>query len=121
MFQYRRKDRVQTLIRDEISYLLQREIKDPRLEFVTITRVKVSEDLQHATVFISVLGDEKRKKQAMEGLTRATGFIRREIGSRIKLRLVPEIIFKYDDSIEGVARIHRLLNEIRNDKPEKGI
>ena len=118
---YRRQDRIQTLIRDELSYLLQREVKDPRLEFVTITRVKVSKDLQHAMIFVSVLGDEERKKEAMKGLASAAGFFKREIGSRIRLRIVPEITFRYDDSIEGLARVHKLLSEIGSDEREEEI
>ncbi|SMB95564.1 ribosome-binding factor A [Thermanaeromonas toyohensis ToBE] len=108
-----RVERVAEQMKKEIAELLQDEIKDPRIGFVTVTDVELSSDMQHAKVYVSVYGDEEQKKQTLEALARATGFIRREIGRRIKLRLVPEIVFKYDESIERGDRIARLLSRIK--------
>jgi len=108
-----RVERVAEQMKKEIAELLQDEIKDPRIGFVTVTDVELSSDMQHAKVYVSVYGDEEQKKQTLEALDRATGFIRREIGRRIKLRLVPEIVFKYDESIERGDRIARLLSRIK--------
>lgn len=108
-----RVERVAEQMKKEIAQLLQDEIKDPRIGFVTVTDVELSNDMQHAKVYVSIYGDEEQKKQTLEALARATGFIRREIGRRIKLRLVPEIVFKYDESIERGDRIARLLSRIK--------
>jgi len=108
-----RVERVAEQMKKEIAQLLQDEIKDPRIGFVTVTDVELSNDMQHAKVYVSIYGDEEQKKQTLEALDRATGFIRREIGRRIKLRLVPEIVFKYDASIERADRIARLLSQIK--------
>ncbi|MCG0277263.1 MAG: 30S ribosome-binding factor RbfA [Thermanaeromonas sp.] len=108
-----RVERVAEQMKKEIAQLLQDEIKDPRIGFVTVTDVELSNDMQHAKVYVSIYGDEEQKRQTLEALSRATGFIRREIGRRIKLRVVPEIVFKYDASIERADRIARLLSQIK--------
>ena len=110
-----RIDRVNQAVKREISIILHGEIKDPRLQFVTITQVEVSRDLQHAKVFFSVLGDEKSADQAQEGLTSAKGFVRKLIGQRIRMRYTPEIDFFYDRSVEYGARIEQALGEIRHE------
>ncbi|GAB7388260.1 30S ribosome-binding factor RbfA [Bacillaceae bacterium] len=111
-----RLQRVGEQIKKELSNLLQREIKDPRIGFVTVTDVEVSGDLQQAKVYISVLGDEEQKASTLEGLAKATGFLRSEIGRRIKLRHTPQLIFKFDESIEYGNRIAALLNELNREK-----
>lgn len=112
---YHRADRVKELLRQEISQLIQGEIKDPRIGFATVTDVELSQDLRHAKVFVSVYGDEESRKQTLKGLQSAIGFIRNEIGKRIRMKHVPEILFRFDQSIERGARISKLLHEIHNE------
>ncbi|SMO53885.1 30S ribosome-binding factor RbfA [Melghirimyces algeriensis] len=115
-----RASRVGEQVKKELSYILQHEMKDPRIGFVTVTAVDMSGDLQQAKVYISVLGEEEQKKQTLEGLDKAKGFLRTEIGRRVQLRHTPELTFKFDQSIEHGQHISRLLEEVNNDdrKPE---
>ena len=113
MSQGSRPDRVADQIRSELGLLLTREVHDPGIGFVTLTRVQVSPDLQQARVFYTVLGDEKARRNSERALERAVPFLRRQIGSRLRLRRVPELKWIYDDSIAGQDRIEQLLNEIR--------
>ena len=107
-----RTDRISKEMQKEISDLIQYQIKDPRLpRFVSVTAVRVTKDLRYATVYVSVLGNADEKKDALEALKSASGFIRREIGQRIKLRYTPEIRFKLDDSIEHGLYISKLIDE----------
>lgn len=106
-------------MKKELSEIIGRKIKDPRVGFVTVTDVEVTGDLQQAKVFISVLGDEKQREETLIGLAKATGFIRSEIGKRIRLRKTPEILFEFDESIDYGNRIETLLNQIqKSDKNE---
>jgi len=109
-----RPDRVADQIRSEIGELLAREVHDPGLGFVTITRVQVSRDLQQARVFYTALGDEKSRRQTDRTLHRAVSFLRRQIAARLRLRRVPELHFLYDESIAGQDRIEQLINEIHS-------
>jgi ribosome-binding factor A len=111
VLQYRRADRLGDLIQREISDILQRQIKDPRIGFCTIMRVKVSDDLRHAKVYASIMGTESQQKSTLAGLKSATGFIRREIGRRIALRHTPEIVFVLDRSVDHSFRIAQLIEE----------
>lgn len=107
-----RTDRIAEEIKKEVSRLIRENIKDPRLpEFVSVTAVKVSKDLRHAKIYVSIYGDEEKKNAAMAALTSAAGFIRREIGQSISLRYTPEIQFKLDESIEHGMHITRLIEE----------
>jgi ribosome-binding factor A len=108
-----RKDRVCETIRREISMILHSELKDPRLGFVTITRVELTEDLRSAKVFFSVLGKEEDYKKTREALNSALGFIRKLIAERINLRFAPEIIFREDRSSEYSVRIQEVLDELK--------
>ena len=117
MSQGSRPDRVADQIRGELALMLAREVHDPGLGFVTITRVQVTPDLQHARIFYTALGDEKARKNSAQALGRATPFLRRQIGSRLRLKRVAELEFIYDDSIAGQDRIEQLLNEIRTNEP----
>ncbi len=112
MSQGSRPDRVADQIRSELSELLTREVHDPGLGFVTITRVQVSRDLQQARVFYTALGDEKSRRQTDRALHRALPFLRRQIGARLRLKRVPELQFLYDESIAGQDRIEQLINEL---------
>ena len=93
--------------------MLARDVHDPGIGFVTITRVAVSADLQHARIAYTALGDEKDRRNTSRALERAAPFLRRQIGSRLRLKRVPDLEFVYDESIAGQDRIEQLLNEIR--------
>lgn len=107
-----RANRVAEQIKKELGEILFNKIKDPRIGFVTITDVEVTGDLQQAKVFISVLGDEEKKEDTLVGLAKANGFIRSEIGQRIRLRKTPEISFEFDKAHEYGSRIESLLRDI---------
>src|SRR5712692_182377 len=113
MSQGSRPDRVADQIRGELATVLAREVHDPGIGFVTITRVAVSPDLQHARISYTALGDEKGRRNTSRALERATPFLRRQIGSRLRLKRVPDLEFIYDESIAGQDRIEQLLNQIR--------
>jgi ribosome-binding factor A len=116
----RRLERLNGLFREELSDLLLRQLKDPRLaQFVSITRVIISPDLSHARVFVSVMGSEEEKASTLEGLTAAANYLRRELNNRISLRRMPELSFRRDDSLEQGAHVLDLLNQIseESEKP----
>ena len=116
----RRLERLNGLFREELSDLLLRQVKDPRLaQFVSITRVAISPDLSHARVFVSVMGSEEEKASTLEGLTAAANYLRRELNNRISLRRMPELSFRRDDSLEQGAHVLDLLNQIteESEKP----
>ena len=117
MSQGSRPDRVADQIRSELALLLTREVHDPGIGFVTITRVQMTPDLQQARVFYTVLGDDQARKNTGRAIERAGPFLRRQIGSRLRLKRVPELTFLYDESIAGQDRIERLLNEVRTSAP----
>ena len=117
MSQGSRPDRVADLIRAELALLLTREVHDPGIGFVTITRVQMTPDLQQARVFYTVLGDDQARKNTGRAIERAGPFLRRQIGSRLRLKRVPELTFLYDESIAGQDRIEQLLNEVRSSAP----
>src|SRR5947208_16260806 len=110
-----RKERLEELLRREISDIIHREVKDPRIGFVTVTDAEVTGDLSFAKVFVSVLGSEEQQQAALKGLNSATRFIRGEFGQRIKLRQVPEISFRFDKSIQHGGRIHELLEQVKQE------
>ncbi|MCJ8006308.1 30S ribosome-binding factor RbfA [Lederbergia wuyishanensis] len=110
-----RANRVGEQMKKELGEIISRKIKDPRVGFVTITDVHVTGDLQQATVYISVLGDEEQKENTLKGLDKAKGFIRSEIGQRIRLRKTPEISFEFDESIGYGNRIESILKQIKED------
>lgn len=107
-----RVSRVAESIKKEMSQILQQELKDPRIGFVTVTGVDLTNDLSQATVYLSVLGEDEQKASTLAALGRGSGFIRSELGRRIQLRHVPELIFKFDSSIEYGSRIEQLLDEL---------
>ena len=112
-----RPDRVADQIRSELALMLARELHDPGIGFVTITRVQVSPDLQHARVYYTALGDDQTQQNSARALGRAIPFLRRQIGSRLRLKRVPDLEFVYDQSIAGQHRIEQLLNDIRTQAP----
>jgi ribosome-binding factor A len=116
----RRLERLNGLFREEISDLLLRQVKDPRLaQFVSITRVAISPDLSYARVFVSVMGSEEEKESTLRGLTAAARYLRRELNSRVRLRRMPELSFFRDDSLEKGAQVLDLLKQIteESEKP----
>lgn len=115
---YKRSDRVADLIQQEISDLLLRRVKDPRTAGVTITGVKVSADLQHATIHFCVMesGTTKGRDQAAAGLDKAKGFIRQELGKRMHMKHLPQLEFRYDTSFDYGDKIERLLRQIHHDE-----
>jgi len=108
-------------IRGELAMLLAREVHDPGIGFVTITRVTVSPDLQLARIYYTVLGDEKSRANSAKALDRAVPFLKRQIGARLRLKRVPELKFHYDEAVAGQDRIDRLLNEIHAADRERGV
>lgn len=104
--------RISEEMKREISSIIQGELKDPRLSrLISVTNVNVTKDLRYAKVFVSIMGNDEEKKNAIDGLKSAAGFIRREVGHRIQLRYTPEIQFELDNSIEHGAYISKLINE----------
>ena len=109
----RRTERLNELIREEVSELIRRQIKDPRLScFLTVTRVDTSADLSHARVFVSVMGSNEEKSNAMDGLNSASGFLYRELRERLSLRHTPRLVFCEDDSIKRGAEVLHLIKEV---------
>jgi ribosome-binding factor A len=101
-------------MRKVISGIIQNEIKDPRIPMLTsVTKVDVTKDLRYAKIFISVLGNDEQKSKCIEGLKSAAGYIRKETGSRIKMRYTPELIFEIDNSIEYGLHISEILKEVK--------
>lgn len=115
---FARADRVQEALRQEISKIIQGEIKDPRLGFLTITSVEITRDLRHARVYFSVLGEERDKKLALKGLNSAKGYIKGLLSDRIKLKFMPELEFKIDNSYENTKRVFEILDNLNKEKQD---
>jgi len=112
-----RIERINSLIRQEISQLLQRQVKDPRLgNFIAVTEVSTSADLKHAKVFVSRIGSEEDKQETLSVLTAASGFFRKELARCLKLRSIPELSFQWDDSIERGDHLLQLIDEVTSEK-----
>jgi ribosome-binding factor A len=105
-------------IRAEIADMIARELHDPGLGFLTITRVQVSPDLQHARIYFTTLGDPAVRRNTSRALERASSFMRRQLGRRLRLRRVPELEFVFDETVEHQDRIERLLQELHDARPE---
>lgn len=108
----RRPQRLEVQIQHEVSLMISRDLKDRRVGFVTITGVHMSSDLRHARIFVSAMGTEKQRNDSIEALNHAAGWIRRELGQRIRMKFLPEIIFDTDTSQEYGERIDKLLDDI---------
>jgi ribosome-binding factor A len=117
---FKRADKVSEAIKREISVMLTQEVKDPGIHFVTVTAVETTDDLRHAKVFVSILGDEKTRQETMKGLERAKGFLRSEIGKRLQLRYTPDIQFHHDKSLDHAMKINGLLKQIKKSEENKG-
>ena len=112
----KRKRRVEELIKEEMAALLQERVSDPRLVGISLTDASISADLRICHIYVSLLGDEEARKAALTALEGAKGFLRRELGARLTLRLVPDLIFHLDESLERGARIEALLQKIGAEK-----
>ncbi|GBF11283.1 30S ribosome-binding factor RbfA [Tepidibacillus infernus] len=108
--------RVGEQIKKEISQLIQYDLKDPRIGFVTITGVEVTGDFSQATIYLSIMGQEDEVKESIKALEKAKGFLRSELGKRIRLRHTPELIFKVDQSIAYGSKIEKLLQDIKEER-----
>ena len=118
---FSRSERVSEEVKRIVSKIINNDLKDPRLEgFITVTKVEVPKDLRHARIFVSVYGEETAKNQVLEGLKNASGFIRKELASKIRMRYVPEISFKIDESIEYSLQINKLLRQIKQNEDGEG-
>jgi ribosome-binding factor A len=115
-----RPDRVGEQIRQELSQMLLSEVHDPGVGLITLTRVKVSPDLQLARVYYTLLGDDKAKRETAKALGRATPFLRRQLAGRMQLRRVPELQFHFDESVEHQDRIERILIELAEERKARG-
>ncbi|HSF31933.1 MAG TPA: 30S ribosome-binding factor RbfA [Candidatus Tectomicrobia bacterium] len=113
MHPYKRSERLGELILAEISDLIARDIKDPRIGFVTFTHIEMSDDLRYAKVFASVIGSAAEKARTLQGLSSAAGYIRRHLGRTLHLRYTPEITFLIDESLEHGAKIAQLLRQLQ--------
>ncbi len=107
-----RPEKLAEAVKKEVSDMFRHDLRDPRIGFATITSVEVSGDLRYAKIYVSVLGKEEEQQQTMQALEKAKGFIRSELGQRIRLRYTPELTFKMDHSIQSGTRIIRLLEEV---------
>ena len=114
-----RVEKVQELMKQEVSKMLLRDIKDPRVGFVTVTQVELTGDLREAKIYVSIMGSEQQIEDSWQGLQSALGFIRREIGKRIRLRFTPSISFALDKSLDYSAHIQELLNKINSEEMDR--
>ena len=114
-----RLQRVEEAIRQEVAGILQRELKDPRIGFVTITRVRITADLQHATIYYSLLEGKGNGAETAAGLESSRGFIRKLLGERVRLRVTPEVAFRADPSVAETIRISKLLGEMRKEENDE--
>lgn len=113
-----KRDRMADRIQSILSALLLREISDPRLQSVTVTEVRLDPELVFADVFVNALGDEGRQEEVMHGLARAQGFLRRELGKRVRMRNVPELHFHWDVTLERGEHLNRLISSLEIPPPE---
>lgn len=110
----RRQRRVNALISEALSELLQREVADPRLSFVTITGVDTTGDLRQAHVYVALLGNSQDQKESLQALAKATGYLRRQLGQRVYLRYIPELTFHLDESAERGLQIDKILDDLES-------
>jgi len=110
-----RQEKVQEQLVQEISELIRREIRDPRVGFVTLTGAEITRDLRHAKVFVSVLGDETARVESLKALNKASGLLRGEFARRAHLRVAPDLEFRFDEGIERGQRIFELLHSVEGD------
>lgn len=113
----RRTERLAGQIQAELAGMIMGGLNDPRIGFVTVTRVALTEDLRLARVSVGVLGDQAQRDKTLEGLRQASGFLRRELGKRLRVRHTPELAFRYDEGLDATDRVAKLLEEIKPTDP----
>lgn len=115
-----RLERINEELKKELSDIIKKQLKDPRIpELVSVSQVKVTNDLRYAKTFVSIYGDKQQQEEAINGLENAKGFLRREIGKRIRIRYIPELIFEIDDSLEYGMHIDSILRDIKRSNKEE--
>lgn len=114
-----RPERIASEMREHISVIISEELKDPRIGFVTITRVEVTPDIRNAKVFFSTLGGKEEKERVAEGLNSASGYIRKLLGERLKTKFTPELLFRLDESTEYVIHLNEIFDKIHKEKEKK--
>lgn len=110
--QGKRTERVASLLKMELGSLILEQIKDPRLGFVTVMHVKITPDLKSAVVFVSIMGDKKKKEESLQVLARAAGFLQHEVGTALQMRYTPKLQFELDDSLDKDFEIGKVIREI---------
>ena len=113
-----RAHRLAEELKNEISTIIAQDVRDPRVGFATVTKAEVSPDLRHARIYVSIYGSQEEKVRTLQALAAATPFIRRQVGARIRLRHVPELLFSYDDAVEYGDKMMQLIDEIKKELPE---
>jgi ribosome-binding factor A len=116
----KRSERVADVIQREISEMLLKTLKDPRIGFVTITRVVVSEDCRLAKVYFSVMGTPADRERSMKGLNHAKGYVRKQLGRRMRLRYAPEVLFQFDPSIEYGIHLEEMIHQLHEEQEKEG-
>ena len=117
--EYARSDRVADQIQRELAQLIQRDMQDPRLKLLSVSAVEVTRDLAYATVFVTSMTDDASHQEILQVLNKANGFLRRELGKAMRLRIVPELKFKYDESLEKGMSMAKLINDaVKSDHDE---
>jgi len=112
----RRTERLNRAIQEEVSRLLEKDVQDPRLSsLISVTSVSITEDLRHVRVFVSVMGDEETRRQALAGFRAASGYLRREVSTHLRMRHAPEFVFIYDDSIERGSAVLEMIEKLNLD------
>lgn len=114
-----RQKRVGELVREEIAKIIQSDLKDPRIGFTSVMAVRMSADLRYAKVYVSLLGSDSEKKSSLVGLQRSAGWIRREIGKRLRLRYTPEVRFYEDTTLDDVFHLEEVFKQIHEDRAER--
>ena len=115
-----RQEKLKELLKEEMSEILAREFKDPRLGFITVIGAEITPDMRYARVFVSVMGNDEEKERNMAILNKGAHFARAALGKRIKIKILPEIEFKLDTSVDQGIRIFELLQQIKHDEQEEG-
>lgn len=113
---FKRAERVGDLLREIISEIILKDLNDPRLDLVTITEVEITDDLKIATVFFSAMGNKAKEEESLSGLQSAAGYIKKRLGKELRLRYIPQLIFKLDRSFDYGSKIDRLLRDLREEK-----
>ncbi len=120
MSEGKRSVKVADAIRKEVGEMLVKSLKDPRIGFVTITRVTVTDDCRSAKVYFSVMGSLAERENSEKGLISATGFVRKELGKRLRLRYTPEVVFQFDPSVEYAIHIEEVLRQLHKEEEQNG-